>query len=99
MTQFGVDSEKLNLLQSLKASSLHDVMKLNILTVFVIVLLGLFSVLTGLVNEEKVRTLRKCPTISSVTNQQWCKKILILLNFLFQQISKIECIFKIYISF
>ena len=56
-TQFGVDTERLNLLQRLKGS-LYDVMKLGMLTVFVIVLLLILSSLTRLVSEETVQTIR-----------------------------------------
>ena len=43
-SRFGVEAEKLNLLQSLKCS-IHDVMKLNIFTVIVILLIAISSFL------------------------------------------------------
>ena len=43
-TQFGVEAEKLNILQSLKGS-IHDVMRLNILTIIFILPILLFSIL------------------------------------------------------
>ena len=49
--QFGVEAEKLNILESLKGS-IHDVMRLNILTVIFILLTVIFSILTVSFDEE-----------------------------------------------
>ena len=49
--QSGVQAEKLSLLKAVKGS-LHDVMLLNILTVIFIILIGIFSLLTLLLDEE-----------------------------------------------
>ena len=49
--QFGVEAEKLNLLESLKGS-IHDVMRLNVLTVIFIFLTVIFALLTLSFDEE-----------------------------------------------
>ena len=55
--QFGTEAEKLNLLKSLKGS-LHDVMRLNVLTVIFILLIGIFSLLTLSFDEEIFKRMR-----------------------------------------
>ena len=57
--QFGVEAEKLNILQALKGS-IYDVMRLNILTVIFILLIAIFSIITLSRDEEifmKMRSL------------------------------------------